>query len=775
MPLFVSTTPNNRLYVQHIGADDRIRSFETIDIGDVAIARHDGDLIRAVGDLALWAFKFEDGRCAIDMRAALRSTLTQHERRFSPLLRLQIGSLFEASDLAARMGDAHSYLGQIAPRSADLWRDLVILLPRIRQTAFTTLERPAAPIRAAIEAIDLVTHGDTVEISVPANLIEIAGGEAAFLHSLSPMRPIFAALGINHLNIQQRSFEAPADPQATAPPPRGLTIVHCLRDPETAPARKLREVRHLEQPALVDEDGVLDRTKLPDPREIVLLLVEDQKEQVGAATLIAQALVGRSAMTAALILPRVDEKEGSRFYRPIRNTEAISTLARHCRWIAFSSDVIDHDDDDDCYEPLGSNPHFDRQVEDVARWTPHALRACLNAGTSGSAALQALSSATARFGNASVASAASRSKDAGETAATAALTASKRTRHPAASAQLILLVAFHNRALNADTRNEIERAARVCNPEAKIVIVEEHRDDMVKRVRVVTITTGYQHVAREAYTPPAKLMPLVRAGWKVGPAPYDARWQLNTISHGGTSYILRFEPDLIVTDANVDEIIQATSLHHGGTALLVGDIADQSAVERLLSAGIFCGIARDRQSFDRFGHEPGLAMQLASKGLPRPAIAERLRHFARHYAVGGLWHLVPHWQRDSQAAYGRWKDGDYEVEPVLHQFEFYRIKDGTWFFRGIVQLDPVKEDVPALRYTFGLALRRNGVRLTRLKPLEGSFDIRADAQRRFEERYYAAHGRHFGKTTFTRVASTDGDIQQLSLPGLSEQQPAADH
>lgn len=767
VPLFVSTAPDNRLYTQVISSDDHIRSFEVVDIGDVAITRHSQNAVRTPGEPALWAFQFQDGTCSIESRSSLRSTIIEQEHYFAPLLRVQVAAFFETDDLAARLGDAHAYLTQTAPRSAGLWRDLVILLPRIRRAVTAAANRPTAQIYSSIGTVDIISHGETLTIAVPASLIETMGGELAFSKVLSPLEPVFNALGIRRLDIQQRAIAVPVQPQVAALPPSGLTLVHCLRDVQHAPARKLREVRHLNPTDLVDDNGTLDRAKLPAGRDLVLLLVEDHEEQVRAATVIAQAMTGRSEMTAALIIPRSEELDGQRLYRPIRQTDAMSALASHCRWVAYASDVIDYDDD--LSEPLASNPHYDRQIDDVARWTPHALRACVNADVYGNAALRALGSATARFGSCSVSSASSRGKDAADAAATAALTASRRTRHPAVSAQLIVLVVFHHGTLDGNRRDEVERAAFACNPEAKIMVVEEYREIMFKRVRVVAITTGHHRPTGPAYTPPARLMPLVRAGWRIEPTPYLAHWQFNTVAHNGFSYVLRFEPDLTVSADNIDEIIATTSMHHGEVALLVKAIAEESLVKRLLSAGIFCGVIRQRHTFERFGPAPGVAIRAALAGMSRSEIASRLHHFAGDYVVAGLWRLIPHWQRHGQSLYSQWMEGDYGKKPILDQFELYRVtQDENWFFRGVVKLTPKKPNVPPLSYAFGFALEDKGLRLTRLKPLAGESDIRADALRRFEERYYKQNRRHFGKSASTRVNPPEQTSIQWTFPGLPD-------
>lgn len=762
VPLFLGSAQSNSVYVQEIGEDDRIKSFEPIETGDTRIMRHDINIVRRLGDLALWAFQTDPDTLLVAEREPLRSLLAPLERQFPPLVRLQAASLFGSPAVAAHIATVNDVLARMAPGSADLWRDLVILLPRIRQAAYDNLKRADGRLRASIDAIDLTSRGINVQIGVPANLIKSAGGEIEFAGWLSPLKPIFTALGIERLSIQERSAVAPTESGAEAVPASGLTIVHCLRDAASRPARKLRDVRHLLHTDLVTPAGALAPASLPGSREIVFLLVEDDPELVGAATEIVKAASTRSSMTGTLIVPRIDEKGLEKRRRQMGSEQRFSALAGHCHWIAFAGEVLEYDYDD--LEPADSNPHLDRHTIEVGRWTPHALRACLNAGDAGLAALRALTTATSRFRSLSITSMASRGRDAAAVAARDALNATKRTKHPAISAQLIVLIAFHNRPLGAETHDEIEHAARACNPGAKVVVVEERREDMLKRIRVVAFTTGYQRVVREGYTPPARFLPLVRAGWKVGQPPFPARPSVHAITYARHSYILRFEPELVVTSNDVDEIIRSTQMHHGEVALLVAGIRDEPAVERLLCAGIFCAKIGMPRSFDRFGNAPGAAIRSAHAQLSRPQICERLSHFAGHYVLAGLWQLGNDWQLDGQGIHTQWAVGAYHREPVFEQFELHRMaRDGTWFFRGVIRLDPAAPEVARLRYAFGIALDDQGVRRTRIRPVDGEYDIRADVRRRLDERYAPTYGRKRPWSNGPAGATT----AQFDLPGLS--------
>ena len=349
------------------------------------------------------------------------------------------------------------------------------------------------------------------------------------------------------------------------------------------------------------------------------------------------------------------------------------------------------------------------------------------------------------------------------------------TKHPAVSAQLIVLVAFHNRPLGGETRDEIEHAALARNPKAKIVVVEEHREDMLKRVRVVAFTTGNQPDAREAYTPSAQFMPLMRAGWRVRQphhySPLNISSPTHFIGYAGHFYALRFEPELVVTLDNVDDIVGSTQMHNGEVALLARAIEDDRAVERLLSSGIFCAKISTPQSFDRFGSAPGAAMRSVHASLNRPQICERLSQLARHYALAGLWGLAYDWQRNGQGIHTQWAAGAYRNEPDLELLELHRVtQDGSCFFRGTIRLDPTDPAVPRLRYAFGMALDNKGVRLTRMKPIDGEYDVRAENRRLLDERYYASYGRHRRRSSARRNATDDGANAQLDLPGPSDRQ-----
>lgn len=652
---------------------------------------------------------------------------------------------------------------------AALWRDLIVLLPRVRRAAAAGLPPQSGRLRAAVGEIELVSNGDALEIGVPDELVDHAGSETAFAQSLSGLKPIFAAVGLRPPEIRRRTVSRSTNRGAIPATPRALALVHCLSDPDKGPARRLRDARHLLASQLLAPGGTIDRASLPDLNSLLFLLVEDDDEQVRAATAIAKAAAERNGMIVALMLPQVEAIGPPRLYHQLKRSQRHSDLAAHCRWIAYAGEVVDYEDPEAPLPPV-SNRHVEREIDDIGRWAAHALRACVTSGKPGVEALDALNRATAPHRKASISTAASRGDNAAAAAAKAALAASRRSNHPALTAELLILVAFHNRPLDSRTRDEIEHAARAWNAAARVLVVEEHREDMTKRARVVVFTTGRrQRVAREAYTPPARFMPLVRAGWSVGKNGRYAMPAIDTLRYRDCFYALRFEPDLVVSMDQVDAIIRSSAMHYGEVALLVGGIEDANSVERLLSSGIFCAKIGAPQSFDRFGNAPGAAILSAHAGLESAESCTRLSQLARHLALAGLWQLAPDWHMEGRGLHTQWAAGAYQREPQLEEFKRHRkMSDGTVYFRGVVRLDPARSDTPRLRYAFGLALEPAGARLTRMKTLEGEYDVRAAIRQRIDEQYFATYGRKRGERKTRAHADPDVGDRQFALPGLDD-------
>ena len=304
------------------------------------------------------------------------------------------------------------------------------------------------------------------------------------------------------------------------------------------------------------------------------------------------------------------------------------------------------------------------------------------------------------------------------------------------------------------------------------MMVEEHREDMLKRVRVCrfSLPAISRSLVKPTHHRPSSCLLCAQDGKSVRRINIFPLTSVRSDMPAIPRVAIRAR--LVVTLDNVDDIVGSTQMHNGEVALLAQAIEDDQAVERLLSSGIFCAKISTPQSFDRFGSAPGAAMRSAHANLDRPQICERLSQFARHYALAGLWGLAYDWQRNGQGIHTQWAAVSYRREPDLELLELHRVtQDGTCFFRGVIRLDPTAPAVPRLRYTFGMGLDNKGVRLTRMKPIDGEYDVRAENRRLLDERYYATYGRHRRKGVALQNATDDDANAELDLLGLSDREP----
>jgi hypothetical protein len=386
----------------------------------------------------------------------------------------------------------------------------------------------------------------------------------------------------------------------------------------------------------------------------------------------------------------------------------------------------------------------------------------LNAGEPGSRALKRLHRRAKgpKFG--SVTSATARGEDAIEQATRAALAASNGSACPASTARELVFVAFHNRPLEARTRELIESCARGWNPSADLTVVEEARPGMKKRARVVAFARRRQPI-NKPWVPPRHLMPLVQAGWAIGARASDAPELDYAISREAARYTVRLESELVLDLENAEEIVRSTPMHQGEVALLVKAVADSRAQERLLSAGIFCATVDEPEMLDKYGDVPGAAIQSALTTLDRSQICDRVRRYVGDYVLTGLWSLSGDWLFVGEGVYAQWRAGTYQRAPVLEQLQLHRVaNDGTYYFRGIIRLESTTKEVPRLRYRFGVALDDSGLRPTRLEPVDAEYDVKAEMKARVE----ALREKHVGRQTQLHAAIDTGAAQQLSLPNL---------
>ena len=492
------------------------------------------------------------------------------------------------------------------------------------------------------------------------------------------------------------------------------------------------------------------------------MLVEDTPAAIETASTIVAALERDNILIGTLVIPTTSEVGRSdNSGEDPDYSRRFDNISHASRWLAFAGNDVTDPNVEAAEAEL--NSHEQHNLTQVVRWVPHAIRALLQVGQRGHRAIRLLHRAMAIHKAASVTTMASRGDDAAETATRAALASSKRSSCPASTASQLILVTFHNRPPQAQTRTRVENCARAWNPNAEVVVVEEIREDMTKRVRVVAFARGPRRTIGRAWIPPLHLLPLTRAGWKVGPRIHRDPSAGIAISKGATRYVLRIESELVVDLQNVDELERSTPMHECEVAILVKAVADPRAQVRLLTAGIFCVAVNQPGMLDRYGDSPGVAIRSALASFDRSEICKRLGHYVGDFVLKGLWRLSEPWGPDGDGVYGRWRAGMYERAPVLEQLQLHRVgSDETWYFRGIIRLESTVDHVPRLRYRFGVALDRQGLRGTRLESIEGEHDVKAEMKARIEVDR-RRRSTHQGHPPSVKLSSF---THQLSLPDL---------
>ena len=263
LPVFVNRHGGNHLYVQEIASEDRIAHFEPINIGQHDVHQHDAGVERRAGEPALWAFQFSEAQCLIAERNALRPALEAVRDEVSPLLRLQMASLYDEEALPEHVATAHRSIAAIAPRSADLWRDLIILLPRIRRALLVAQNRRGGTLQAEVGNINIHTIDDQLYVETSRLLVESLGGEEAVRGLLSPFQALFTALGIKRIAIQERNEAVSEGLTAGSLALAALAIIGCISNGHPLGPGKLRNVRYIDPHQLLDEQGNVFRDRLP--------------------------------------------------------------------------------------------------------------------------------------------------------------------------------------------------------------------------------------------------------------------------------------------------------------------------------------------------------------------------------------------------------------------------------------------------------------------------------------------------------------------------------
>lgn len=134
LPVFQMSGANG-LSVQTIGPDGAVIGFHQIFPKDLQNLPQGETCSIAVGDLALWGYAHGPGAVDFDARETLQTRLRPEILKANdPFLQVQLARFCDAeAELAAAWKAAFAHMGDIAPRSAIAWRDLVILPTVVRQ------------------------------------------------------------------------------------------------------------------------------------------------------------------------------------------------------------------------------------------------------------------------------------------------------------------------------------------------------------------------------------------------------------------------------------------------------------------------------------------------------------------------------------------------------------------------------------------------------------------------------------------------------------------
>lgn len=168
LPVFRTLPGANQDLIQKIEHNETISGFEAIVFNQVAKANVDKHMEIEIGEKAVWAFRDHTGRTHIGRADEIRSVT----------LELLAGGALDhfpmaATEVAAFCGvettfrhvliNTFNVLRKISLKSADVWRDSVVLLPHIKRELSTQL--PARSLALAdIKNVIAVSRGSTLHV-----------------------------------------------------------------------------------------------------------------------------------------------------------------------------------------------------------------------------------------------------------------------------------------------------------------------------------------------------------------------------------------------------------------------------------------------------------------------------------------------------------------------------------------------------------------------------------------------------------------------------------
>lgn len=135
LPVFRKHKFSNVEMIQHVNEHDRVVEFEDFEIDKFSNDLPPFDVNVEVGDPAIWAFRDHLGQChvgrATDIRLLSIDLLDSSEFLKFPMAAIDLAAFCDVESKFVQ--SAYLFLSEISPRGAEIWRDSVMFLPRIKQ------------------------------------------------------------------------------------------------------------------------------------------------------------------------------------------------------------------------------------------------------------------------------------------------------------------------------------------------------------------------------------------------------------------------------------------------------------------------------------------------------------------------------------------------------------------------------------------------------------------------------------------------------------------
>ena len=387
--MFSDTARGNHLYVQKIGPGDVVERFERLEIGAHAVTAYDENVSVSPEDTALWGFQFDSQDCLIARREALRARLEALDADLPPMLRLQVARVLGNPDLVGLIESAHASLRNMSAAAADLWRDLVILLPEIRQALRLGLSRPGVRLRSAIADLVLQTSGDQLTVRASPFLIESFGSADDLTQALKPLERLFFSLGIATVSVESREFAMRKEFDEAPQRAHALTIITIGSTVQSgALAARSDGIAHLPIDHVLDAAGKVMRSGVSLIDEAVLIVVEDHPDHLKAATTLSASLASKRPYLGAIVV-RGDRmsREVTRYPKAEDLENRFYSLSRTSRWLAVTGGAYSGGGPYAATRSATVSPLVNNTPSHVVKWVAQALAACLRAGVAGREAL----------------------------------------------------------------------------------------------------------------------------------------------------------------------------------------------------------------------------------------------------------------------------------------------------------------------------------------------------------------------------------------------------